>query len=45
MIQKFVKETNEPKFRQLGKIELSNIKRYQTYYIVAQKNPERLLEL
>ena len=45
MIQKFVKETNEPKFRQIGKIELQIIKRNQTYYIVAQKSPERLLEL
>lgn len=44
-IKNFMQETNEPQFRKLGKIELQIIKRNQTYYIVAQKSPERLLEL
>lgn len=44
-IEAFLKTTNKPKFKGVGKRDLEIIKRRGLYYIVENKSPERLLPL
>lgn len=44
-IERFMKNTNRPKFKGQGKFTLNIIKRNNQYYVVESRKPERLLEL
>lgn len=44
-IERFMKNTDRPKYKGLGTFTLDIIKRNSKYYVVESKSPERLLEL
>lgn len=44
-IERFMKNTNRPRFKGQGKFTLDIIKRDNQYYVVESRKPERLLEL
>ena len=44
-IERFMKNTNRPKFKGQGKFTLDIIKRNNQYYVVESQKPERLLGL
>lgn len=44
-IERFMKNTNRPKFKGQGKFTLDIIKRNNQYYVIETRKPERLLEL
>lgn len=44
-IERFMKNTNRPKFKGQGKFTLNIIKRNNRYYVVESRKPEKLLEL
>ena len=44
-IERFMKNTNRPKFKGQGKFTLDIVKRNNQYFVVESRNPERLLEL
>ena len=44
-IERFMKNTNRPKFKGQGKFTLGIVKRNNQYFVVESRKPERLLEL
>lgn len=44
-IERFMKNTNRPKFKGQGKFTLDIVKRNNQYFVVESRKPERLLEL
>ena len=44
-IERFMKNTNRPKYKGQGKFTLDIVRRNKQYFVVESRNPERLLEL
>lgn len=44
-IERFMKNTNRPKYKGLGTFTLDIVKRGDKYYVVENKSPEKLLQL
>ncbi|WP_312310983.1 hypothetical protein [Empedobacter brevis] len=44
-IERYMKNTNRPKFKGQGKFTLDIVKRNNQYFVVESRKPERLLEL